>query len=544
MRTGVKGVNIVSEVKKIRKAYLYQRFSSEKQRGNSSTYRQTLAQEKWLSEHPDVVVVKKLLDDGLSATKGEQISKGSLGRLVAQIELGAIERGSLILVEHFSRITRFNIDKSEELVKKIWRGGVTIVTVIDGKEYTPEALNDISTRVLLMFEFEKAFAESEWHKKKIKSSYDKRENEAKLGEVPNLRKPFWLDKNGKLNEKHEIIVDVFKWYLSGLGQSRIYQNITKKYPDAFEKLNPTSIVRWLKSESAIGYWVRNNGNKYKVYEPAISDDIFYQAKSINIKRLHKNVKPRRNFALHGLIECGHCGGGTTIQRSYHRHALPLIRCSTQRRLGKDSCTYNSTFPYAVAYYYFIELVRPELIRNLSDARINKDESKELNIVEVKLIELNRKYKKMNERFATAKEQEEDLLLDSLSKISKDIKLLEQKRADVEFTLNNKKTYISDDVADMEKDPELLNLNFIRLQRKMIIKNDTIYFEFEDGSSKIMRYVKYCQKNKAYLLDQNFILMNDLLNPEISADIKKSWEDDSVKKISTKLKSDKMKNLIK
>jgi hypothetical protein len=192
----------------------------------------------------------------------------------------------------------------------------------------------------------------------------------------------------------------------------------------------------------------------------------------------------------------------------------------------------------------MELVRPELIRNLSEARINKDESRGLNIVEVKLIELNRKYKKMNKRFTTAKEDEEDLLLDSLRKISKDIKLLEQKRASVEFTLKNKKTYISDDVKDMEDNPELLNLNFIRLQRKMIIKNDTVFFEFEDGSSKIMRYVKYCQKNKAYLLEQNFILMNDLLNPEIPEDVKSSWAADSMTKITTELKSDKMKNMIK
>jgi DNA invertase Pin-like site-specific DNA recombinase len=97
--------------KHLRSAFLYQRFSSEQQSGNSSLFRQTQAQEDWLTRHPDVVVAERLVDHAMSGYKGHHLTKGALGRLVAQIEAGHIEKGSLILVEHFSRLSRLNHEK-------------------------------------------------------------------------------------------------------------------------------------------------------------------------------------------------------------------------------------------------------------------------------------------------------------------------------------------------------------------------------------------------------------------------------------------------
>ena len=121
-----------------RKAYLYQRFSSDQQKGNSSLFRQTEAQQAWLAIHPDVTVVKTEVDAGLSGYHGEHLKKGSLGRLVAQIEAGEIEQGSLILVEQFSRLSRLNHDETEDFLKIIWKAGITIVTVRDNTEFPPE----------------------------------------------------------------------------------------------------------------------------------------------------------------------------------------------------------------------------------------------------------------------------------------------------------------------------------------------------------------------------------------------------------------------
>lgn len=89
-----------------RKAYLYQRVSSEAQRDNSSLFRQSEAQQAWLAMHPDVEFEKKLVDDGYSGFKGENLEYGELGVFVDEIEKGLIERGSILLLEQFSRLTK------------------------------------------------------------------------------------------------------------------------------------------------------------------------------------------------------------------------------------------------------------------------------------------------------------------------------------------------------------------------------------------------------------------------------------------------------
>ena len=163
--------------------YLYQRFSSSKQDGNSSLYRQGEAQKEWLLRHPKCSVVElddqPLIDAGISAYTGKHVEHGSLGRLVKAIESGLVEKGSIILVEHFSRLTRMDIDESEDLIKKIWKHGISIVTARGNNHYPPEAVNDSKLRISLIIEIEKAHEESKWRSKKVKGSWARREELAK-----------------------------------------------------------------------------------------------------------------------------------------------------------------------------------------------------------------------------------------------------------------------------------------------------------------------------------------------------------------------------
>ena len=191
---------ITMSTKPMRIAYLYQRFSSEQQKGNSSLFRQTEAQDAWLANNPDVVVQEKLVDQGLSGFTGAHLKKGSLGKLVSQIEAGSIPQHSLILVEHFSRLSRQNIDKAEELLRTIWTAGITIVTVRCGTEYPPSSIDDMATRIKLIVEIESAYKDSKWRSDKAKAVHAKKRIEADQGITPKIRKPFWLDTNGKLNK--------------------------------------------------------------------------------------------------------------------------------------------------------------------------------------------------------------------------------------------------------------------------------------------------------------------------------------------------------
>ncbi len=367
-----------------RKAYLYQRFSSERQKGNSSIFRQTEAQTAWLARHPDVEVVERLVDDGISGHKGENVTKGSLGQLVSQIEKGEIEQGSLILVEHFSRLSRQNIDKTEELLRRIWNGGITIVTVRDGMEFPPSSINDMAQRIRLIVEIEKAYSESKWRSEKVKSSYLKREKDAQQGRTPKMRRSFWLNADGTLNEHHLIIKSLYRHYLSGLGQHRIIDKLKEEFGEnikPLERMDPSAIIRIIRSQIVIGRW-----RGMQVYEPAIDEDSYYLALNELQRRGNRAVMPDRDWLLSGLLKCGHCGTGMTIQQT--KKSAPVLRCSNKRRQGGASkCSMDYVFPYFLANAYFLSVISGRIYLVLKNRDLSTAQQARKAEIEVRLSNL-------------------------------------------------------------------------------------------------------------------------------------------------------------
>jgi DNA invertase Pin-like site-specific DNA recombinase len=213
---------------KKRKAYLYQRFSSEQQKDNSSIFRQFEHQTRWLQQNPDVEAEgEPWVDEALSGSTGAHLKHGQLGKLVQAIKDKEIESGSIILVEQFSRLSRLEVEETEDLLRKIWDGGITIVTAKNSTEYPTSTKKNLALSFQLMFEIHGAYMESEERSNRIKGSYDERERDAREdGITPKIKKPFWLDKNGKLNGKEVVIQDTFEWYKKGLGQQKTRIQVT------------------------------------------------------------------------------------------------------------------------------------------------------------------------------------------------------------------------------------------------------------------------------------------------------------------------------
>ena len=480
---------------KIIKAYLYQRFSSDVQKGNSSIFRQTESQEAWLKAHPNVVVQERLVDDGLSGFKGDHLSKGSLGVLVDQIEQGLVESGSLILVEQFSRLSRQSIEKTEELIKKIWKGGITIITVRDNQAYPPESVNDMSKRIKLLVEIESAYKDSEWRSEKVKASYKRRENNAKEGITPRMRRAFWLTQDGKLNDKHIVIHDLFTLYKNGLGQHRIIQELQLKYPNVEEvqRMNPTTVMYWIRSDTVRGIW---RGNK--VYDAAISDELCFNVRSIHQNKLHKNVQPDRKWFLSGLVQCGHCGKGMSIQQT--KNSAPVLRCSGKQRKGGDYvCDMKSTFPYQVAFQYFMLVVKRELvttvIRNASKKAdvdlLQKNQQRSLT-KQIELKSLERVYEKL-----IADGGDITWVSGKLGGVQTELNTLDNEITRLQNIVNNSNDFDFKKYSGKQKElwekPRELNLLLQRLQQKMVIKNRCISF----NDARVMKYLGFSQKTKSY-----------------------------------------------
>lgn len=485
---------------KKRYAYLYQRYSSAKQDGNSSLFRQTESQQAWLARHPEVEIDEsnrhRYIDEGVSGFTGKNANKGSLSNLLREVEQGKIEPGSLILVEHFSRLTRQNIQEAESILYKIWSHGITLVTTRDGSEYPPEAANDMSKRIRLLVEIESAYSDSKWRSEKAKASHARKRAEAANGITPRLRKPFWLDKQGNLNGHAKSVADMFKFYLEGDGQVTILKKLSEKYPDSkpIQKMSPPTVIRCITNEIAIGLW---RGNK--VYQPVVSEEVFYQVQNIHRNKLYKNVKPDRQWFLSGLIHCGSCGSGTSIQQT--KGAMPVIRCSNRQRIGpkRSGCMNPTTFPYSLVHHFFEDFLLHNLLNKMSATEMTEENQKEHKKLKIELSDAQAKYDILHEKFTTATADSNLSTLIDLMQITKNkIESLRSRIELIEKSQPNFSPYeISKKIRELSRNRKLLNRTLHQIGFKILWHDKTISYE----NSKL-EYLGYSRKYERYQLLYN------------------------------------------
>src|SRR5262245_25842707 len=117
-----------------KKAYSYARYSHPNQSEGDSIRRQIertdgcCKQRGWR--------LKQLQPDrGVSAFRGRNAAVGYLGEFLKDIERGRVKPGDVLIVESIDRISRQGIDLGYDLVKKILKSGVLLVTLSPEREY-------------------------------------------------------------------------------------------------------------------------------------------------------------------------------------------------------------------------------------------------------------------------------------------------------------------------------------------------------------------------------------------------------------------------
>lgn len=508
-----------------RNVYLYQRFSSVGQEGNSSLYRQGTAQREWLAAHPLCNVVeledKPLIDSGFSAFYGKHLESGSLGRLVKAIEDNYVQKGSIILVEHFSRLSRMNQTETAKLLDKIWDKDITIVTARDRGVYSPEMRDDLATRMRLIVEIDKAHSDSKWRSDKAKGSWQDREKKARGAEsiVPKMKMPFWLTKSGKLNEYAPVVVDIFKLHAEGYGQVLIERQLCSKYGEIppLKNINPTKIIRIIKNEKCIGVVYGK-----KLYEPVVQDHVFYNAQKICSERLFTSVRPDRKWPLHGMIKCGHCGSGTSIQQT--ADYLPLIRCSRKRRSAGEKCDSPSTFPYIIAFHFFKLYVEPLILALMSNAEKNNKNELRCAQINQDLVRKKRQIKEAklvyDERVNLGKSAKTTLNL--MDELQEEIDLLQDEITGIKGKIGATSlfTSISKEMIELSSsDMKRYNLALNKTGYKITLHNRILSFGIENEETiATLEYLKYDRKSRAYLY--NFHGIEKYFNKtEISSQVK-------------------------
>ncbi|UXC92686.1 recombinase family protein [Sphingobium sp. RSMS] len=211
-----------------RKAYSYLRFSTPEQSKGDSRRRQTDMAAKYARDHNlELDTVLTFHDEGISGFRGRNAEVGRLADFLEAVRVGLVPQGSVLLVEQLDRLSRLVPRKAMRVLEDIVEAGVSVVTLNDGREYTPDSLDRDPTDLLVaVLTFMRANDESATKAKRLSAAWEaKRANVASkplTGIVPAWLK---LDKQTQrimvIPERAAIVRRIFAMTLEGTGQHSI-----------------------------------------------------------------------------------------------------------------------------------------------------------------------------------------------------------------------------------------------------------------------------------------------------------------------------------
>src|ERR1700719_681554 len=85
-------------------AYSYARFSTPQQERGDSERRQIEAARQYAEQHRFILDESVVVDRGVSAFAGKNVSEGALGEFIKRVEREKIARGSALFVDHQKRL--------------------------------------------------------------------------------------------------------------------------------------------------------------------------------------------------------------------------------------------------------------------------------------------------------------------------------------------------------------------------------------------------------------------------------------------------------
>lgn len=343
----------------------YTRFSSRRQAKGDSYRRQTEMALTWCRENGLELDTGLVLEDlGTSAYSGANAKRGALGVLQMMCLNGELERGTILLIEAFDRLTRLPLPDAYELLLSLVNNGLTIVTLNDHKVWTKAKLKDLEPFLLSLVSLYKGFQESDHKADRLQRTFKQHRDAGSKQAFGSA--PGWLHREDKtkpwqVNEElAESVRKVFRMSAIGYGSKAIAKEANEHGWPVPTRLNTTA-GRWhaqmpgqlLRNRAVLGehehrihthearseHWQgRRTGIVIPDYYPRIvSDELWHMARaSIDTRVIAKRRDTHYYNIFAGLLYCGYCGA--PMQRKYERngHSKGQIACS-DRLAGVTKC---------------------------------------------------------------------------------------------------------------------------------------------------------------------------------------------------------------
>jgi DNA invertase Pin-like site-specific DNA recombinase len=179
-------------------AYSYERVSQPQQAKGQGLVRQSDAAAAWAAQQGLTLDTRLALSDaGRSASKGDHLTKGALGRFLQLAQAGELGSSPILLVEAIDRLSRQEpLDAIETILTGLVGSGVRIITLEDGAEYSRATLRSDPTRLLvLVVKMQAAYEYSARLGMRIKDSWDRVRDQIRSGTIarPGHFCPAWCD---------------------------------------------------------------------------------------------------------------------------------------------------------------------------------------------------------------------------------------------------------------------------------------------------------------------------------------------------------------
>jgi len=345
-------------------AYSYLRFSTPEQMKGDSFRRQTKMAEDYAARKGLILNDTFTFHDlGVSGFRGDNVASGMLGYFKEAVQSGEVPAGSYLLVESLDRISRQNARRAQRVLEDIADLGITVVTLIDGREYSKESMErDPIELIMSILQFMRANEESATKARRLKEAWAAKRD--RLDKQPlTSRVPAWITLNRDTNvlelipERAAVIERIFADTLKGLGSNAIAAALNEEGVKPWGRASywqRSYLAKVLASEAVIGNFTpqtleyiegkrtRVPQGKVEGYFPAaISKELWAEVHALSqgkqAKARGRQASAPVSSMLARLATCPLCGGTMTRVTKGARSSPKFVCIRAKRKAG---CRYK------------------------------------------------------------------------------------------------------------------------------------------------------------------------------------------------------------
>jgi hypothetical protein len=180
------------------------------------------------------ILDEQMVDRGLSGYHGTHRKKGYLGKFLAKVKAGEVPRGSKLVIEKVSRLSREGLLKAlKNSVFELIEHGITLQFLEPELAFDRQSMDGPLAHVLIAL-LQSAFQESKDKSYYARQTWERKQKQARQKRILTAMCPNWLRVvNGKFEvipEAAESIRMIFDLKLAGLGMGTIERKLNLEAP--------------------------------------------------------------------------------------------------------------------------------------------------------------------------------------------------------------------------------------------------------------------------------------------------------------------------